>query len=147
MKLRKIVLVVGLMAVFTMLTPGLLVWAGGPEPPDADAIIQDTELWGVVVVYCHPNTSALDRAVVRVKRIVDCNIETQALFASSWTFGCPADSDAPLNWSLPAGTTFFDIAGTPFISKVKNFMQDVQLDGDVYSFDAQFKFWLSGPTP
>ena len=143
MKLRKIVLVVGLMAVFTMLTPGLLVWAGGPEPPPADAIIQDTELWGVVGVYCGPGVN--DLAVVRVKRIVNCNIETQALVDSNWTFGCPDNPDAPLNWSLPAGTNFFDILGTPFISKVKNFKLDAQTEADVYSFDAQFKFWLPGP--
>lgn len=143
MKLRKIVLVVGLMAIFAMLTPGLLVWAGGgPEPP-ANAIIQDTELWGVVVVYCSP--AGNDLAIVRVKRIVNCNIETQALVDSDWQFGCSDDPDAPLGWSLPAGTTFFDITGTPFIAKVKNYKKDVQPDGDIYSFDAQFKFWVPGP--
>ncbi len=139
MKLRKTVLVVGLMAVFSLLTSVSLTLAGvGPEPP-ANAIIQEGELWGVVVVYCSASTP--DFVVVRVKRVVNCNVETQTLVDPDWQFGCSTDPTAPLKWSLPAGTTFFDITGTPYIAKVKNYKQD----GDAYSFDAQFKFWLPGP--
>jgi len=139
MKLKKTVLVVGLMVLFSLLAaaPQVLA-AGGPEPP-ANAIIQDGELWGIVVVYC--SAGSQDFAVVRVKRVVNCNVETQTLVDPAWVFGCSNDPTAPLNWDLPAGTTFFDITGTPFIAKVKNFKQD----GDAYSFDAQFKFWLPGP--
>jgi hypothetical protein len=143
MKLRKTVLVVGLMVLFCLLTAAPQVFAaGGPEPP-ANAIIQNGELWGAVVVYCSPGTQ--DFAVVRVKRVVNCNVETQTLVDPAWSFGCSDDPTAPVHWDLPAGTTFFDITGTPFIAKVKNYHKNVQTGGDVYSFDAQFKFWIPGP--
>ena len=81
-------------------------------------------------------------ATIRVKRVVDCNVEAQALIDPNWQFGCSDDPNSALKWSLPAGTQFFNIPGTPFINKVKNYTKNVQGDGAIYSFDAQFMFWL-----
>ena len=135
MKLRKILFVVGLMAIFAMLTPGLQVWAGGPEPP-AGSTIHGPEVWGVVVLNCNAGPVTL-----RVKRIVNCVVETQAIIQSDWIYGCSDDPTAPLDLALE-GITFFpgslpEITGTPFITKVKNYKRE----GDIISFDAQFKFY------
>ena len=139
MKLRKIVFVVGLMAIFAMLTPGLQVWAGGgPEPP-ATATIQEPELWGVVVVYCSPTSNF---AVVRVKQIVNCVIDTQTVVDPNWGYGCLDDEAAPLDWALP-GVTFFEYSASwvPYIAKVKNFKFESIGLNTIMSFDAQFKFY------
>ena len=143
MRLKKTLLVIGLLLSFTLIIPTSQVLAGGgPEPP-ADAVIQDDEIWGEVTVYCSASTQ--DFAVVRVKRVVDCNVETQTVAEPAWNFGCTDDPTAPLDWSL-AGITFFNIAGEPYIAKVKHWQKDTQAaGGDAYSFDAMFKFWLPGP--
>ena len=138
MSVKKLLMIVGCVAVLSMFAPVSSGLAGGPEPP-AGATVHGPEIWGEVVVFCSP--SVTDVAVIRVKRVVDCNVEAQALIDPAWGFGCSDDPDSPLKWSLPAGTMFFDIMGTPFINKVKNYTKDVQANGDVYSFDAQFMFW------
>ena len=146
MKIRKILLLTGLIAVFTMLIPGSQVLAGGgPEIPiPGSAQKHGPEVWGEVTVFC--SDALTDFLVVRVKRINDCNVETQTLVDPAWGFGCPANETAPVNWSMPPGTQFWDIAGTPYIEKVKNFKMDVVIvagdpAGQAYSFDAQFRFW------
>jgi hypothetical protein len=152
MNIKKTHLVTGLLAIMVILAPASVLWAGGggPEPP-ANAIIQGPELWGVVVVYCTapPNP---DIAILRVKRVENCNVETQTLVDQDWDFGCPDPSDpnaakAPLDWSLP-NVTFFDITGQgePFISRVKNFeIIELGPENTITSFDAQFKYWVPGP--
>ena len=133
MKLRKIVFVVGLMAIFTVLTSGSLVLAGGgPEPPPPGADIHGPEIWAVVVCDC-------DRQllILRLKRVVNCVVETET-YVDALSFGCPADETAPLGHGPDQGTmTFFNLPGTPYVSKVKNF----KIDGDLRSFDAQFMFY------
>jgi hypothetical protein len=140
MNLKKMLFIIGCVTAVALIAPVFQVIAGvGPEPPSG-ATIQGPEIWGEVTVYCSP--SVADVATVRVKRVVDCNVEAQALIDPNWQFGCSDDPNSPLKWSLPAGTQFFDIPGTPFINKVKNYTKNVQGDGVIYSFDAQFMFWL-----
>jgi hypothetical protein len=127
-----------LIIVLLAAAPQALAGGAGPEPP-ANAIIGPTEVWGEVVLFCGP--SPPNSVSVRVKRVVDCNVESQALVEPNWAFGCSDDPNAPLKWSLPVGVTFFDIPGTPFVNKVKNWKKMVQTNGSVYSFDAQFKFY------
>ncbi|MCK4825913.1 hypothetical protein KA005_59745 [bacterium] len=133
MKLRKIVFVVGLMAIFTVLTSGSLIWAGGgPEPPPPGATIHGPEIWGVVVLDC---TNQL--VIVRVKRVVDCVVETEA-YVEEWSFGCPDNAAAALGFGPVEGSmTFFNLPGTPYVTKVKNFKTEAGL----CYFDAQFMFW------
>ena len=136
MNLKKMLLIVGWVAVLAVITPVAQGMAGaGPEPVPGTATIGTTEIWGVTVISCY--ASPPNFGIVRVKRVVDCNIETQVLVEPNWTFGCPANEAAIENQSLPAGTTFFGIPGTAFFSKVKNFKKE----GDIVTFDAQFKFW------
>jgi hypothetical protein len=140
MNLKKMMCIFGCVAALTMVAPASQVMAGGgPEPPTGSTV-QGPEIWGEVTVYCSP--SVADVATIRVKRVVDCNVEAQALIDPNWQFGCSDDPNSALKWSLPAGTQFFNIPGTPFINKVKNYTKNVQGDGAIYSFDAQFMFWL-----
>jgi hypothetical protein len=140
MNLKKMLLIVGWVAVVALTSPISPVTAGGgPEPPTG-ATIQGPEIWGEVIVYCSP--SVPDVATVRVKRVVDCNVESQSIIDPNWQYGCSDDPNSPLKWSLPTGTKLFNLPGTPFINKVKNYTKNVQGDGAIYSFDAQFMFWL-----
>ncbi len=80
-----------------------------------------------------------DIAAVRFKRVVDCNVETQALVDPGWALECPtedAGADGVVGHTLLEGTIVFGKA-TPYITKVKNF----KIEGDIVSFDAQFKYW------
>ena len=108
MRLNKTLLAIGLLASFTLIISVSPVLAGGgPEPP-ANAVIQDDEIWGEVTVYCSASTQ--DFVVVRVKRVVNCEVKTQTVVEPAWSFGCTDDATAPLDWSLQ-GITFFNIAG------------------------------------
>ena len=142
MKLRKSLLFVTLIGTLALLMPATLVMAGaGPEPPQG-ATILPTQIWGVVTLYCTP--AANDLVVVRAKRIVDCDVQTELLVDTNWGFGCPAqdDENAPLDWALE-GHQLFALPGTPYITKVKNFRQEINSDTgtNVTSFEAQFGFF------
>jgi len=134
MRIKKVLIGPGCIAFILMImTVGPVLAGGGFEPPPPNATITGPEIWGVIVIYCGGN----NWATVRVKRVVDCNVETQALVEPGWNLGCPATAAAIEGQSLPVGTTFFGITGTAFINKVKNFNNQ----GNVVSCDAQFKFW------
>jgi hypothetical protein len=89
-----------------------------------------------VIIHCNFPETDQHHGSVRVKRVVDCNTETEAL-SDAWG-GCPSNLSEVEGESLQPGTSFFGIAGTAFVNKAKNFKKV----GDVVSFDAQFKFWL-----
>jgi hypothetical protein len=127
-----------MMAALLLLVFASSAFAGaGIEPPPPGAVITGPEIWGVVVMNCGGSILA----TVRVKRVVDCNTETEAKVDPAWPASdCPATAAAVEGQSLaPVGTSFFGIPGTAFINKVKNF----KIDGNVRSFDAQFKFWTN----
>jgi hypothetical protein len=137
MKIRKIFLIAGLLAVLALLIPCSHTLAGGPEDPPTTGTIIGPELWGVMIIDCGQNILML-----RVKRIVDCNVETQAFDDTNYQLGCPADATTPL-WRM-LGVTLFDINPNPavmdpIITKVKNFKKEP--GQDLYSFDVQIKFW------
>ena len=139
MNFKKAKAFIGLAAILTALS--LLIpcsqslAGGGIEPPPPGAIIEGPEIWGVVVMYCGPGVGD-DIAAVRFKRVVDCNVETEALVDLGWALECPPDEAGAAGHTLPEGTTVFGKA-TPFINKVKNF----KIEGNIVSFDAQFKYW------
>jgi len=153
MKLKKNFIVAGLLVIFMLLISVPQVMAGaGIEPPPAGAIIGETEIWGVVVMRCDP--LADDIATIRIKRIVNCDVETQPLWDIDWPEGCPTDKSQVEGESLPStyNNRFFDtpddtpfIPGTPFFNRVKNFTFEQEGDIEIVSFDAQFKFWTPGP--
>ena len=120
-----------------LLWSGMAFAGGGPEPPPG-ATITGPEIWGVVVMNCENKVGTL-----RVKRVVDCNTETQAGMVSGWpvdTSNCPTQASQVEGFDI--GQPIFGLPGTPFIYKAKNFKRD----GFIFSFDAQLKFWLpAGP--
>jgi hypothetical protein len=136
MEIRKIFLLAGLLTALTLLIPCSQVLAGGGvEPPPEGAIFEGPEIWGIVVMFCGPGVGD-DTATVRFKRIVDSNVETEALVDLGWALECPPDEAGAAGHTLPEGTTVFGKA-TPYITKVKNFKKE----GNIVSFDAQFKYW------
>ena len=137
-------LIVGMMASILFMIPAANVLAGaGPEPP-ANAVISDTKIWGVITMYCTPAVN--DLVIIRVKRVDDCDVETEMYVDAAWQADCPAlgDTAAFEDWSL-VGYTFFDIPGTPYITKVKNLVQDIGGGNNATSVEAQFGFWTPGP--
>ena len=138
MKFIKVMLITVLMAIVSFGLMAQSVIAGGGYEPPGTATITGPEIWGVAIIHCNQFPSNPDRphhGSIRVKRVVDCNTEVEAL-AGPWG-GCPANISEVEGESLEPGTSFFGIPGTAFINKAKNF----QKVGDVVSFDAQFKFW------
>ena len=115
------------------------VWAGGPENPPTSGTIAGPELWGEMIIDCGSGILSL-----RVKRIVDCDVETQAFMDTSYDLGCPADETTPVYRKL--GVTLFDInpdptVMNPIITKVKNYKQEPAPSDSIFSFDVQIKFW------
>ena len=157
MKFRKIYFIAVLFALIAMLVPTTQTWAGveGGPPPDWDNVT-GPELWGVAIAYC-----AFDRdnfAAMRVKRVKDCNVKTQAIvdYSEVLSAGCPIDANEYLYIRFDPGTFFpedTDIPATakPIITKVKNFKAVVTgtepNTRTTVSFDAQIKFVDETTTP
>jgi hypothetical protein len=143
MKIRKIAFYSAMIPLLTIFAIAGPAFAGaGPEPPPDGVVFTGPEVWGVVVMQCGPGAAGDDYIAIRVKRVVDCNVETQGLMELASSLGCPPNAAGAVGHTLPEGTTFWDIVGTPYITKVKNFKTDAAPNGDdIVSFDAQFKFW------
>jgi len=146
MKIKKLYFIAVLIAMVTMLVPATQLWAGaeGGDPPDP-ANVQGPELWAAVVVRCGV-LGQEDIGTMRVKRIIDCNVSTQAIVDYGEAVGgCPVDQAEYLYVRLPAGSLFpgdDDIPSDalPIITKIKNFNPVVDGAVTTISFDAQIKF-------
>jgi len=139
MHYKKVFLISGLIVTLALLGFGGQAWAGGPENPPTTGTIGGPELWGQMIIDCGTGILSL-----RVKRIVDCEVETQAFIDPTYDLGCPADETTPLYRKL--GVTLFDInpnpaAMDPIITRVKNYKQEAAPNDGVFSFDVQIKFW------
>ena len=150
MNFRKFSFIAVLIAMAAMVMPAPQLWAGveGGPPPNWDKV-EGPELWGVAILYC-----AFDRdnwAAIRVKRVKDCNVETQALvdYSAVLGAGCPTDPNEYLYIRFAPGTFFpedtdIPATGKPIITKVKNFKTVVTgtepNTRTIISFDAQIKF-------
>ena len=139
MRIRKVLLIFGLIAALALFGFGDQAFAGGPENPPTTGTIVGPELWGQMIIDCGTGILSL-----RVKRIVDCDVQTQAFIDPTYALGCPADETTPLYRKL--GVTLFDInpdpdAMDPIITRVKNYWQEVPPNNpNVFSFDVQIKF-------
>ena len=132
MNIKKTLMIIGLAAVFFAMSLGSQAYAGGGiDPPTGCNQILGPEIWGVVVMDCTKNVYTL-----RVKRIVDCNVETFSSVDDTSEYNCPVTGTDPINTAFPGQSFFSDIAGYPIITKTKN----LKTDGTSVSFDAQFKF-------
>jgi hypothetical protein len=149
MKIKNVYCAAVLIAMATMLTPAMLVWAGteGGSPPDWDKVT-GPEVWATAVVRCEPgNTNFI---AIRVKRIKDCIVKTQALVLYPLTLAnaCPDNSNPFLYERLEPGSIFpndEDIPQTfkPIVTIIKNFKVDTYENTGTtatLSFDAQIKF-------
>jgi len=135
---KKVIFIfAGLLALGIMLANSLPVFANEDPPPTGEIV--GPELWAVIVIDC----GARATATMRVKRVVNCEVQVQAE-SMAWST-CPADEAAPLYWQFDT-LNLFDInpdptenTKHPIITSVKNFQKE---DGvDVYSFDAKLMFW------
>ena len=151
MKLGKILIVAGLIAV-GILSMNFQARAG--NPPGDDPTIGGPEYWGVIILACSNFEVSL-----RVKRVIDCVVETDSLIERYPVAICPADGDFPPSavvgqWFGYDGV-FFGEPGVPIITKVKNVHKKVYSDpgdpgvpgsgtgeyaGDIYSADVQIRF-------
>jgi len=149
MKIKNVYFIAVVIAMTTMLAPATLVWAGaeGGAPPDWDQVT-GPEVWGTAVVRCLPGEANF--IAIRVKRIKDCNVQTQGLvlYPPTLATACPDSSNPFLYYRLEPGSIFPndpDIPQTfkPIVTKIKNFKVDNYAnDGATatLSFDAQIKF-------
>jgi hypothetical protein len=133
---KKTLLLAGLIALCTLLGSGFGAYANENPPPTGAA--EGPELWAVVVLDC----GAQNVATMRVKRIVNCNVEVQAV--SQGFTQCPSDANDVLYWTFDT-LTLFDInpdpaVKYPIIMGVKNYQAEPG-GIDVYSFDAKLMFW------
>ena len=145
---KQIILSLIIAGLAAMLTVNLALAGVGPEPPE-NAEILDIEIWGVVTLICKPNCdpgTPSTYAMVRVKRVVDCVVQTETKVITAYPSCCPNPANPELeikDWAL-TGIQFFDMAAniTPYIDKIKNFYQLTDANGDtVTTFDAKFKFY------
>lgn len=149
MAIRKILSIIGLLAICAILLPVAPVRAGyegGPtaEPSDWSKVV-GPELWGVVVMQC----GVTNLGTMRVKRINDCNVETDTLVDTATTQQCVNDQSAYIYVRFLKNTFFDGAAGIPtqpgewIVTKVKNFSyEDLGGSNQIVSFDVQIKFEL-----
>jgi len=153
MKIRNVFIITVLMAMVTMPAPATLVWAGGdPGTPPNWANVVGPEIWGTAVVYCKQDTAMTNFLAMRVKRIKDCNVQTQALVLLDGPdltlSGCPENANEFLYQTLPTGTFFpgdedIPTGALPIVTKIKNWKieyRDETGANATMSFDAQIKF-------
>lgn len=141
MKLGKRLLVLGLLASLVLAAPVFKTWATNPAP--AGAVIVGPEYWGVVVINCNKNVVTL-----RVKRVVDCKVETQALIEDYQSFAiCDNEITEEIILNQWGHGKIFGEAGVPIVTKVKNFKKQTFTDpspaeyaGDLYSADVLIRF-------
>ena len=128
---------VGMLVLIMAMGTTPTIWAA--EPPPVGGTIVGPEFWAVLVINENPMGAS-----VRVKRIKDCVVTTEAEWVTTGV-NFPLLATDPLNYTWDGGTFFAgdpDIPanGVPIITKVKNFNIEGTEPNRVCSFDAQVKF-------
>jgi hypothetical protein len=156
MKFGKMLILVGLIAV-CILSLNFQVLAGNP-PPDGFTV-SGPEYWGVVIIAC-----ANQEVSLRVKRVVDCQVETDSLIERYPLPICRVPDGQGGERDIIAGDlidqwlgydqVIFQEPGVPIVTKVKNFHKKVysggsgEYNGDIFSADVQIRFCTNcAPTP
>ena len=141
MRYRKLMMTIGLLAVFCMAMPVSQVLAVADPGTRPTGTITGPDVWGVVVITGSSGTSTL-----RVKQIDDCDVYTEAVTLVG--FECPINDEAGIQYYvLPPQIKLHDKAGNEIgpdgasliIMKVKNYQVD-PINSDVCSFDALINF-------
>jgi len=144
MHYKKVFLISGLIVTLALLGFGGQAFAGGAENPPTEGTIGGPELWGEMIIDCGNGILSL-----RVKRIVECTVQTQAFIDPTYALGCPANETTPLYRTL--GVTLFNINPNPavmdpIITRVKNYWPE-PTNPDIFSFDVQIRFYTPPPSP
>jgi len=105
---KKALVITGLIVLLALCGYTGSVWAGGNEDPPTTGQIVGPELWGVMVYDC-----GLNALVLRVKRVVDCDVETQAFLNLAYSGGCPTEA-SNIQYRM-LGITLFDINPNPAV--------------------------------
>jgi hypothetical protein len=132
MKLGRILLGLGLLASICLAVPCFQSLAGNPPP--ANPTIVGPEYWGVIVFNCSNNTGTL-----RVKRVVDCDVETQGVSMVFTSAVCDGVTESSLMYQW-FDASIFGETGKPIITKVKNFKDDPISSPNVKSADVEIQF-------
>jgi hypothetical protein len=149
MNFRKAALIPGLLVIFAMLLPVNPVWSGTEgenTAPDWNKVVEP-ELWGCVVVVCR---GADFFGVIRVKRVQNCEVKTQARLQYFANSPCTDVESEFLYNRFPKNAFFDGEPGIPtedgewVVTLIKNFeyVQEV-VNGTqttIISYDAQLKF-------
>lgn len=139
MKLRKKLLVLGILTSFVLFVPIHQTWA--TNPASDEAIIVGPEYWGVVVIQCTTRVVTL-----RVKRIEDCDVDTQAFTKKYTTSICDQEITEEIILHQWLNMKLFNETGVPIVTKVKNLKKETLTGpapgyvGDLYSADVQIRF-------
>ena len=136
------VLLIAACTVFFFIATAAHVWACGVgiEPPDG-AVAVEPGFWGVVVINCG---EAPIEGSMRLKRIVDCIVETKAFDGPILGMACPASREVLLGLWVDvdlSGWVPLDAYAGAWVTNVKNF----KIEGDLVSFDVQLKAYKPGP--
>ena len=129
---KKTVLILVLMMMTVISSPAALVFGAEPPPDNSSFKIVGPTMWAVGI--CDGDHGL---ATLRVKKIEDCDVDTDPQSAS--LNACPTQASDVLNYKLPQGSVFGRCNSEgyqPIITKVKNF----KTDGNLVSFDAQIMF-------
>lgn len=125
---------VSIMALLGVLVFSALVFAGSGEPVADKGAVAPPEAWGVIVADFSEPAAAV--VTIRVKRVVDCAVQTdvRTIFGTC-TPGtdCYDQASDFLYLCLPGLNLFNGAIPNPVITKIKN----PTPDGNVLSFDAQ----------
>lgn len=134
MKKGSLLILTGMLAMIITMMPAAQVLgneAPVQAPIGAGEKLIGPVMWAVGVV------NANNIGTLRVKRINDCAVTTQAL--SIGLTGTPTEESDVIWARLPVGSVFglcANSTGQPIITKVKNFV----LDDGIASFDAEIQF-------
>jgi hypothetical protein len=139
MKLVRLFFVLGMLTLVALMSAGPSAQAGNPPP--GSPIIVGPEYWGVVVINCNSGTVTL-----RAKRVVDCDVETQALIEDEGVGICGTGLIGSNLFHQWIHGVLFEETGVPIVTKVKNFKEDIytippaDYAGKVYSADVEIRF-------
>ena len=146
MQLGKILIVAGLIAV-GILSLSFKVLA--VEPPDDEGLeLLPPEYWAVIVIDCRGAGGLTIFTTVRVKKVVDCEVETQAISIPMTSGSCDNINQEFIKTWMLQDATIFGETGFPGIYKIQNWKQEVDESNNpinVWSFDGLIRFWKPSP--
>lgn len=135
----KVFLVIGFLIMFSLSTQ---VMAGFEDPTVENEKEVGPTLWGVGVIQCGDGGNNCN-ATIRVKKVEDCVVSTEAVDEVAMVNGAipsaPAGPEDVMGVRFTRGA-FFNLDCVSVITKVKNWYK--QAGKQIYSFDAQIRYYV-----